>query len=993
MPTLDPHSITELAAAVADGRMPDWDAVQSETTDDGDRQTIAKLRTVAKIAELFTSLTAGPLTPSSDHHVLAPGTMWGGLRVIEHVGHGRFGHVYRAWDPTLDRDVALKLLDASRIHSDVETADVIEEGRLMARVRHPNVATIHGAQRIDGVTGLWMEFVRGRTLAGELEERGPFDAEELVPIGVELCDALAAVHAAGLVHRDVKAQNVIREANGRVVLGDFGTGRDLNELTPASGALAGTPAYVAPEIFAGESATPLSDVYSLGVLLFHLATRSYPVHGRSLRELRDRHAQGQRTPLRSLREGLPERLADVIETAIDPVPAQRFTTAESMAHALEASLNRRSETRRISRQWLAALTAVMAVTVAAGAWFVSHAEPRPLPFAARDWLLITRFENRTSDPLLDGTVHRALERELFDSPYVNVVAQQRQIDALLLIGRPTDTAVDVSIGREMATRDSKIRLLLGGRVATTNPGYRLEADIIAPSDGAVMRTVTETAAQASDLLPATQRLALGVRTALGEPLPPSSVSERIAPPTTSLHAFKLYTSALDVMRGEDTPPARAKVRQLLREALSEDPSFFLARVLYAESVASEQRLAEADRALELLPKNLPQAERLWVTARIHQIRANNSIEPLQREQSNERAVAAYEALLKIRPDLQLAMADLAEAYVRTGRSKEATALRVRVADLRPTGAMPQINAARNLLSQNQLSDARHYIDRARLLHPPRSSLGPWLAAWFSLYDAWEAWLRDDPRRALALADRVAEDTLALSGVMRQQSAHQLACMYMALGRMKQAKQVVSLMPEIPWPNMRLQDWTMALILDNAEDVTALRRLLDTRFTKQETDGNVGSFLIDVGQLDRARRAVTSFPRLHYEGQLALAEGRISDAIRILELARARPASVSDANQLRSARKLAEALQRIGRIDQAIQVLEAESSNRGETTSGFEWLRVRAQLADSYRLAGRADDAQKVDSELLTLLAVADDDHPIKRRLTSRYRSSSPEGRP
>jgi eukaryotic-like serine/threonine-protein kinase len=176
MPMLDPQSITDLAAAVADGRLPDWDAVQSETTDDGDRQTIANLRTVAKIAELFIGLTAGRLTPSSDHHVLAPGTMWGGLRVIEQVGQGRFGRVYRAWDPTLDRDVALKLLDASGVHSDVETADVIEEGRLMARVRHPNVATIHGAQRIDGVTGLWMEFVRGRTLAGELEERGPFGA-------------------------------------------------------------------------------------------------------------------------------------------------------------------------------------------------------------------------------------------------------------------------------------------------------------------------------------------------------------------------------------------------------------------------------------------------------------------------------------------------------------------------------------------------------------------------------------------------------------------------------------------------------------------------------------------------------------------------------------------------------------------------------------------------------------------------------------------------
>src|SRR5262245_37740767 len=416
----DPQPLTELAEAVADGRTPDWDAVQSASTDNGDHETIAKLRAVARIAELFTNVTAGAVTQPADRQPLTPGSIWGGLRVLEHVGHGRFGHVYRAWDPTLDRDVALKLLDDSPAHSDDETAEVIEEGCLMARVRHPNVVTIHGAQRIDGVTGLWMEFVRGRTLAAELEERGPFDATDLAHIGIELCDAVAAVHDAGLVHRDVKAQNVLREPGGRTVLGDFGTGRSLDELAPASGALAGTPAYVAPELFDGQPASPQSDLYSLGVLLFHLATRSYPVHGRSLRELRDRHAQRQRTSLRSLRQDLPNRLADTIETAVDPDPARRFTTAESMGQALRASLNGASGPSRTWRRWLAASTVTVVVAVSTGAWLIRRAEPRPVPFAARDWLLITHFENRTGDPLLDGTLDWALQWELTSSPYVNV---------------------------------------------------------------------------------------------------------------------------------------------------------------------------------------------------------------------------------------------------------------------------------------------------------------------------------------------------------------------------------------------------------------------------------------------------------------------------------------------------------------------------------------------------------------------------------------------
>ena len=153
--------------------------------------------------------------------------------MIEHVGCGRFGDVYRAWDAALDREVALKILRADD-EAAVQT-DIVEEGRLMARVRHPNVVAIHGARRIDGATGLWMEFVKGRTLAAELAERGPLAAAELASVGIQLCRALAAVHSAGLVHRDVKAQNVLRDDAGRVVLGDFGTGREFEDSASSSG--------------------------------------------------------------------------------------------------------------------------------------------------------------------------------------------------------------------------------------------------------------------------------------------------------------------------------------------------------------------------------------------------------------------------------------------------------------------------------------------------------------------------------------------------------------------------------------------------------------------------------------------------------------------------------------------------------------------------------------------------------------------------------------
>ena len=255
--------LTALAEAVADGRLPDWDTAESDASDERERAVIRHLRGIAAIARL----QAGPTLDTalsgvvSIHDVTALNgpTTWGTLRVLERIGNGRFGDVYRAWDPSLDREVALKLLRRQTTGLASADTQVIDEGRLMARVRHPNVATIYGAQCIEGRTGLWMELIRGKTLEAELAERGPFGAADVARVGIELCRALEAVHRAGLVHRDVKAQNVLQETTGRIVLGDFGTGLELEEAESDAASIAGTPAYPAPEIFHHAPATAASD--------------------------------------------------------------------------------------------------------------------------------------------------------------------------------------------------------------------------------------------------------------------------------------------------------------------------------------------------------------------------------------------------------------------------------------------------------------------------------------------------------------------------------------------------------------------------------------------------------------------------------------------------------------------------------------------------------------------------------------------------------------
>jgi serine/threonine-protein kinase len=379
--------LLELAASVADGTADiDWSRLEASVEDEEDRQLLQDLRVLAGVAQLHRSdppssasstarLRRGrvvgrigpPLTetdgPTVEEHVLLPPATgpvdrWGHLELIEQIGQGSFGNVYRARDTRLDRDVALKLLRKGR--QTAELADkILHEGRILARVRHRNVVTVFGVEEQDGRIGLWMEYIRGRTLEQLLRSTGSFGAREAALIGQELCRALAAVHKAGLVHRDIKAQNVMREEGGRLVLMDFGAGQYVHAAGPTtSGRLTGTPLYLAPELLRGGEATVRSDIYGLGVLLFHLVTAQYPVSASSLDDLRQAHREGRRFRLHDARPDLADDFARVVERACHPDATRRYTSAGALQEALARSLGLDS-TVTVDRHALAAAMAAL----------------------------------------------------------------------------------------------------------------------------------------------------------------------------------------------------------------------------------------------------------------------------------------------------------------------------------------------------------------------------------------------------------------------------------------------------------------------------------------------------------------------------------------------------------------------------------------------------------------------------------------------------------
>jgi WD40 repeat protein len=369
-----------LASAILDGTPVDWNEADS-TAEPAERGVVRSLQILAEIAALHRQPDDVPApaetTDAPPRRAPEPSAAWGHLRLLEPIGRGTFGEVHRAWDTHLDREVALKLLRTSPALDDPawslsDPARVVNEGRLLARVRHPNVITVYGAEPRAGSVGIWMEFIRGRTLHQIVQQQGPFSAREAAGVAIDLCRALAAVHGAGLLHRDVTARNVMREDGGRVVLMDFGAGHEHQNQSSASGNdVTGTPLYMAPEIFAGGRADERTDIYALGALMFHLVTGAFPVTGRSLAELRDAHAAGARTRLRDLRADVPAPFVRLVEKALAVAPADRFPTVGALEAALDRAFDEDRDPGRVSPQprWmLMAAVAVATVVVATAVW-------------------------------------------------------------------------------------------------------------------------------------------------------------------------------------------------------------------------------------------------------------------------------------------------------------------------------------------------------------------------------------------------------------------------------------------------------------------------------------------------------------------------------------------------------------------------------------------------------------------------------------------------
>lgn len=461
------------AGRIADGEVIDWVSVTATLRSDEDRAIADELAVVQQIAfghrQLHQLLPVAADTPPN---LVPDRARWGHLDLLNTVGRGSYGVVYRAWDTRLERLVALKLF-----HGAARPDEVMQEGRMLARVRHENVVTVYGADVIDGVAGIWMELVHGQTLDSIVKKSGALAAREAAAAGADVARALGAVHAAGLLHCDVKAQNVVRELSGRVVLMDFGAGRLVPEARDSDqlSDVAGTPRYMAPELFAaGATATKASDIYSLGVLIYYLASAQFPVDGKTLGELKRAHETTRPKSLLVARPHTPKPLAEIVARALDRDEALRPASAADVQTALSAiAIEPDVETNQRSSlgYWVAAAIAVASLAIVLLRPLLAPSAVAP-PMQS---IAVLPIRNLTGDPS---------KQYLADGLTEVLISHLARVPGLQVASSATMATLRGSSNNEKELAEKLgVRLLLAGSVVQADSRIGLSINLTDPRAG------------------------------------------------------------------------------------------------------------------------------------------------------------------------------------------------------------------------------------------------------------------------------------------------------------------------------------------------------------------------------------------------------------------------------------------------------------------------------------------------------------------------------
>jgi serine/threonine protein kinase/tetratricopeptide (TPR) repeat protein len=882
-------------------------------------------------------------------------------RIIRQLGAGGMGVVYEAEDTRLGRHVALKFLPASLDVTPEAAARFEREARVASAINHPNICTIYdiGVSSEDGLDRRFivMELLEGESLRGRVQN-GPLATDVVVEIGTEIADALDAAHAKDIVHRDIKPANVFITKRGQAKLLDFGIAKpggeaedDAGEETRARaesltvpGTTVGSINYMSPEQARGEPIDGRTDLFSLGLVLYEMATGRQAFSGPTTAVVFDAILNRRPTPVRHLNADVSEELERVIMRAIEKDRRLRYQTAGDLAADLRR-LRRDTDARRaISGSHPAALAgdgreaaglpttspspvpsgaaaeapvsppltvrrriipigAIAAVVGAAGWWlWTSNRAPA---FTERDVILIADFANTTSDAVFDDALKQAVAVQLQQTPFVTLLADQQIQSTLRLMQRPPDERVVGAVARELCQR-AGARATVEGSIAPLGSSYVIALGVHDCQSGAAIAQEQTQADAKEGVLKAVGSAVTALRTRLGESLGSIAKNDVPAEATTkSLEALRAYGLAI---KTRATKGDEAAV-PFLQQAVERDPDFALAHAKLGVVFANTGRADEAKRATEkayALRDRVSEYERLYILWSYYA--------RVQDDDAKERET--LELLTTTYPRDFSARNNFGTFYMGKGQFAEALTQFTAASEIAPNEPTPLSNAAYSLLFLGRFDEAMPLADRTIAMRPNRGlSIQRWIHAHLR-GDAREAAYREAAAKA-APPDVVVqvEQGIALwDGRLGDYAAAQTRLIEMS----RSAKKPESVQA------LQQSDLVARALLLGGPHVDALRRAMAAPGTPTGFAGQGASLLAVAGDLGPARREVL---RLEREPQPAAgprsvlvvlrayvraADGRVDDAVADLQ-----GLIPADPRQAATYFNLGQIQERAGRIDDAI----------------------------------------------------------------------------
>ncbi len=609
-----------------------------------------------------------PASPVSLSPLLPRSFLGKRYEILDLLGEGGMGAVYKARDRELDRIVALKVIRPElAVHPEV-LARFKQELILARKVTHRNVIRIFDLGEVDGTKFITMDYVEGQDLKGLVKAKGKLQIEEIVQIVKQVCLALEAAHNEGVVHRDLKPQNIMVDQQGRAYVMDFGIARSIEPggMTQ-TGMLVGTPEYMSPEQVRGEHVGPRSDIFALGLILYELLTGKMPFDAPTAQASMFKRTKEPARPAVELDPNVPRFLSEVARKCLELDPKRRYQSTREIVDDLEAWSRGTSKVPWTSAitgflprsfSWekhgvLAAAVLVLVVMGGVGLRGRFRSKPQTQVVAPAVSLAILPFRNSSGDQSLDWlgeSLAQMLSTDVGQSASLRVVSPERISQIVRDLRIAPSALFDPPTVKRLADF-SNADTVVWGQYAKFGDQIRIDTTV---QDFKRTRTAKLTeSANEKDVLAAVDHLAGQIRDNLA--LSPSIIKElqgqSFKPSTSSLPALRSYDQGVQLARQGNFLDAQKQ----FEAALKEDPNFALAYSDLAESYAQLGQEDDSERFSQKavgLSDKLPAAEKYLILAKHETVL-----------KSYPQAIEAYENLTKASPenaDLHFALADLYE---------------------------------------------------------------------------------------------------------------------------------------------------------------------------------------------------------------------------------------------------------------------------------------------------------------------------------------------